>query len=184
MIVSLTIIGLAMTWLGYETNWMRVRLLAGKEIPRSKLKMTIAEWAEYDKNHARELESARREYAKQQAYYKAHTCPTCENRGADVIVETKTTKAGNSTCHITGCPDCLAKLEAQIIKSQQPTKPRNPYRALPSPRLQGDYYSQGHYEPSIEIKVDGQPVLELNGDYKRGMIKDTMRQYCRPGEVR
>jgi len=31
MIATLIIIGLAFAWLGYETDWMRVRLLIGKE---------------------------------------------------------------------------------------------------------------------------------------------------------
>jgi len=34
----------------------------------------------------------------------------------------------------------------------------------------------------IDIKVDGEVKLSLNGDSKRGMVKDFMKQYCWPGE--
>jgi len=37
-------------------------------------------------------------------------------------------------------------------------------------------------EPTLDISVDGGKSISVNGNYKRGMIKDFMAQYCRPGE--
>lgn len=136
MLATIIIISLAFTWLGFESDWFTVRLPVGKNKslkdnwtpyykellardnrPRSAGR-TIAEWDKYEIEHANELAQERKEQAGRDAYYKAHTCPICKNAGATVIVETKTIVAGNSTCHVTGCPDCIAKYTKDIENSQ------------------------------------------------------------------
>lgn len=44
MIATIIIIGLAFTWLGYETNWMRVRLLAGGLVKPTPIPVTLKQW--------------------------------------------------------------------------------------------------------------------------------------------
>lgn len=66
MLASIIIVGLAYLGLLIETDWMRVRLLVGKEIPRNKLKMTIAEWQRHDRIHPQEMELLRKEYKEKQ----------------------------------------------------------------------------------------------------------------------
>lgn len=173
--LSLLIILIAFGWLLRETDYFRVRLLIGEDIPRYKRKMTGAEWQRYDKIHAKELKQAQKEYAERQAVIKAHTCFNCNARDEDVLIETKTITAGNSVCHVRACSDCMAKFEADIIKSQQPTKPKDPYPI--------SHYSGGvnrGFEADygdIDILVDGELKLSLNGDSKRGMVKDLMKNY-------
>ncbi len=172
MITALTIIALALVWLLIETDYMRVRLPVGKELPRYGVGRTMAQWEVYNKAHAKELEKERKEYTERQAIIKAHTCPICRAYNEDFLIETKTIIAGNSTCHITGCPDCLAKYEKEIIKSQE-SNPRQPTYKQSTTEPRGFIPDYG----DIEILVDGKLELSLNGDNKRGMVKDFMGEY-------
>lgn len=119
MIPTLIIIITALAWLIKETDFLRVRLLVGKELPRYGVGRTIAEWERYNKAHEKELERERKEYAERQAYIKSHTCPLCHKLDENRIIETKTVSVGNSTAHITACPDCLAKIEKDMVASQK-----------------------------------------------------------------
>lgn len=183
MIYLIITVILALTWLGYETDWMRVRLLVGTEKPRNQLRMTIAEWKHYDKTHAKELEQARKEYAETQAYYKAHTCPLCKKMGADIEVEINYIHVGNSHCTFTGCPECRQKLRQEIIKSQKPVKPHDPYPLSHYPILHGERYGYEQPYGNIEIKFDGELKLNLNGGSEPGIVKNFMRQCLTPVRV-
>jgi len=53
--------------------------------------------------------------------------------------------------------------------------------------LPGKEWLKEHYrdvipEPTIEITVDGGKSFSVNGNYKQGVIKGFMKEYCRPGE--
>ncbi len=125
MIATLMIVAIAYYWMLRETDYLRVRLLVGAEKPRYGIGRTIAQWDEHNKAHAKELEKERGEYAERQAVIKSHTCPICRKHDNALLVETKTFTYGNSTSHLTGCPDCLDKFRLEIEKSQT-AKPRQP----------------------------------------------------------
>ena len=110
---------IAFIWLLKETDFMRVRLPVGKDKPHYGVGRTMAEWEVYNKAHAKELEKAQVEYAKRQAYIKSHTCPICNNTDDNLLIEATTIKAGNSTCHIRACSECLDKYKGEIEKSQR-----------------------------------------------------------------
>ena len=215
MIPALIIIGLAFTWLLYETDWMQVRLLAGKEIPRNKLKMTISEWERYDKIHAKEIEQLQKEHKEQQI---ARACrQQSENKqkvektgrkwqfakyGDDCLmmrdrcyiehcnlcrqgdrffawrIPARNIKLFGSTINLkAGCNLYRAKLLKDIAKAQK-SKALPQYGNMKAPISYGPEQPYG----DIQIKVDGEVKLNLNGDSKRGMVKDFMKQYCRPGK--
>lgn len=139
MIVCMIIVILAFVWLGLETRWFTVQLLTGKfnpvitdnwtpyykellesfkdNRPRSAAR-TIAEWDKYNKEHATEIELEQAEYARKQAERARHTCNICKKHDDLLVTETKTIVAGNSTCHVTGCPDCIAKYTKDIENAQ------------------------------------------------------------------
>ncbi len=48
--------------------------------------------------------------------------------------------------------------------------------------LKAHEHDLDNYEPTIEITVDGQSPFSVNGNYKQGVIKDFMSEYCKPGE--
>ena len=77
MIYSIIIITISFIWLGYETDWMRVRLLVGKDLPQYGVGRTLKQWDEYYRIHAKEIEAEKETYRKKQAHIKSHTCPVC-----------------------------------------------------------------------------------------------------------
>jgi head-tail adaptor len=117
MITTIILISLAFAWLGFETKWFSIRLPVGKDKPRNAGR-TMAEWDIYNKEHAKELEQEQKEYARKQAERASHTCNICQKYDETMTVETREIKAGNSICHVKGCPECIAKFTKDIEKSQ------------------------------------------------------------------
>ncbi len=143
MIATIIILAIAFGYLGYETKGFTIRLLVGKDKPavdnwtpyykellvrdnrpRNSAR-TMTEWDIYNKEHAAELEQEQAERDKEREqiriYRASHECPICHKTFENPVVETKTIVAGNSTCHVTGCPDCLEKWRKDIDKSQTNT---------------------------------------------------------------
>lgn len=144
MILTIIIISLSMAWLGYETKWFTIRLLIGKVKSNQKddwtpyykellardnrpynTPRTMAEWEIYNKQHPEEIEHARLEREREQEEYRkavelreSHTCHICDKYLESITIETHEIKAGNSVCHVRGCPDCLNKWQKEIERSQ------------------------------------------------------------------
>lgn len=150
------------------------------------LALKIDEWKLYDELHAKEIgeeQKARaKEQAEREAYRKVHYCPICERANELPIVKTETITSGNSTCHVTGCPECLTKYKAMIEKTQKEKQREFSIKRIPTERvcepLCGKEWLEAHAndvipEPLIEIFIDGKSI-SVNGNYKQGMIEGFM----------
>ncbi len=164
MIPTLIIIALALVWLLIETDYMRVKLPVGKELPRYGVGRTMAQWEEYNKAHEKELEKERKEYTERQAVIKSHTCPLCRTTNDNLLIETKTIIAGNSTCHITGCLNCLEKYSKEITKAQT-EKPQKQSYGKAQPLLFITQEHIGSHKQEIGMR-GGRRHYEYVDDYK------------------
>jgi len=145
MITCIIIVGLAFIWLGYETNWLTIRLPKGKSVA---VETSCPNWNE-----------------------PVLVCPKCGKPAFALMA--KFIEAGNSKCKVNPlCQDCLAKLETQIIKSQKPCKPVL-FHHIPDNSYGYDFSDNA----TMEILVNGKVIASINGNYKRGMIKQLMLQY-------
>jgi len=131
MIATLITIALAFYWLLRETDYLRIRLPMGKELPHYNVGRTMAQWDEYNKAHAKELELEQKEHAERQAQRDAHTCPVCKTFDETYLIEARVIKAGNSTVTTRACPNCLAKLEKDVINSQKNTNRKPSVKVAP-----------------------------------------------------
>ncbi len=118
MITAIIIISLAFTYTAFETHWFTIRLLVGMDKPRSAGRI-MAEWDIYNKVHAKEIEQEQAEREKERTERIKHICNICNKHNDNLLVETKTIVVGNSICHVTGCPDCIAKYTKDIENSQK-----------------------------------------------------------------
>ena len=65
-------------------------------------------------------------------------------------------------------------------------KPIDRYERVFNDCLPGKAWVEAHYqdvipEPTIEVSIDGK-AHKFNGTYKRGIVKELLGGYCRPGE--
>lgn len=133
------------------------------------LALKIDEWKLYDELHAKEIgeeQKARaKEQAEREAYRKVHYCPICERANELPIVKTETITSGNSTCHVTGCPDCLAKYKSLIDKAQS-DKIRQPViKTAPLPLFIRNERVGSHRELD-EKPYYKHPINRIVTDYK------------------
>jgi hypothetical protein len=194
MLEVIAIFILAMGWLLFETDCLRVRLHYGYKskvyllpapkpilmLPVAKnrysLSMTMAEWKQYEQDYAYTLEQERATRAKQQAENNRHYCPICKKH-FDVYVKTKTFSIGNSTFTLTGCPDCITERVDEVTKIQTAKhkpkiiEPQNDSKPTGKRFWEWD---EAEYPHTIELEVNGQ-TISFNGNYKSGCIKQFVK---------
>ena len=168
MVATILIIGLAFLWLGYETDWMRVRLLIGAYL-RDEQSGRKWQFSKYGDDALMLCQQCH------------NVCPNhrhySENRWFGWAIPARTVKAFGSTMNFNeGCNYQRARLLKDIAKEH---KRKAPVSYKPETKYMAQYYNCYDKE-SIDILVDGKPELSVDGNYKRGMIKDFMRQYCKP----
>lgn len=158
-------------WLLYETDWMRVRL------PRCSVATKYQE--HYVSPQAERIMRIRRGELKR--------CPKCNEYKEHLQIRMDYTHAGNSHCSFTACDKCRVKIRAEIEASQKPTKPHeaNPISHYPIVSMGllstcQEWYAKVNrhegFEPSIEVSYNGNSILSVNGQYKRGIIKDAVNK--------
>jgi len=88
-------------------------------------------------------------------------------------IPARTVKVFGSTINFkAGCNLYRAKLLKDIVKAQK-SKATPHYKNTAS----SDNRWLGDCEPNIELLVDGKSIANINGDYKRGMIKEALKPY-------
>jgi DNA-directed RNA polymerase subunit M/transcription elongation factor TFIIS len=202
MLTSIVIILIALAWLMVETNFLRIRLTYGSAkmnqtllLPAAKiqpilllnraksryeLSMNMNEWDIYNKEHEQELERERLERTKELVENKRHHCPICK-KNFEVYVKTQTFIIGNSTFTITGCPDCVEGRRLEVVKAQTDIRDKVSYKSEDKPAGKKFYeWEESEYPHTIEIIVDGEQSISVNGNYKAGMIKEFVNQYKAP----
>lgn len=210
MITALAVITLALVWLLHETDYLRVRLLAGPDIPWQQQCSPNPYLQRDEYSHSgneavllmRDRCSAGRECKRRR------NCDTFAF-GVDI-----TRKIGSSTLHLVGCPVLAADRIAEAEKIQAGSKshvtPRlaalpqfvreepvyknrttgyryrgygsvlDHYKTVYAPSLPGKRWLRDHAkdtlpEPTIDITCNGKPVISVNGNYRRGIIKTAMK---------
>ncbi len=176
MITTIILITLTILWLGYETKWFTIRLLVGKDKPHSEAR-TIAQWDEYNKVHAKEIEQEQLERERKHAEYLKHNCTICHETFENPVIETREVKSGNSVCHIKGCPDCITKYikeinNAQIIRQSvnKTSKPVQPSLFITRERV------GSHQEWTCWNNETNK--LDIISKYKKGYSKRVVEEYA------
>lgn len=161
MLTTLIIVSLFYIWLAYETDWFRVRLLVGAIAPKDKRQWQFAKYGD----DALKL------------------CQQCRNKCNRKLPDgekwfgwelpARTVKVFGSTINFkAGCNLYRAKLLKDIVKAQN-------NKALPT--YKGQVTAPAYYhctpEPTMELLVNGKSVANINGDYKRGAIRQLVRSY-------
>lgn len=197
MIASLAIIILALVWLAYETDRLRVRLLAGPpalpvlylapELEVSEpyavgwLKVYAGMTYKRNRNGGGRMVTL---YDEVKLYHDAGRvvdvrCPRCQDpynsakrdRIVFVPIRTYTETVGNSTVTFTVCDDCLPKLRAEIERSQcaKPSKPPDPPRASSVGLSKGD--------GEITVMLDGELIGDVHTWDKSGTVKALVKAH-------
>lgn len=221
MLASLIILALAFIWLGYETQWLTVRLPVGKATNKTMLLLP-----------AGKIMPARNPidipyYWKTPEDKEDHItlCVNCRlkckdksERWAAWKLPTKSIKAFDSMLNLNeGCNIYRAKFLKQIARdmkrkvttssTQAPlpafietvrigshsvfheTTPKHGYHqtveettthyhdCLPGKAWLEEHCKDVLPEAAIELRVDGEIKASINGNYKRGMIKELVKQY-------
>lgn len=149
-------------WLGYETDWLSIKLPVGTQnapdldCTTSKFEVRVCKYARsrniYNEGFCGE--------------FKTYTLPA------------RTIKAWGSTLNLVeGCNRCRAKLLKQIAyeqrrKSQPVLRGTQIWHKLPDSEL-----AKYRHSDNIDILVDGKLKASINGDYKYGAIKDIIKPY-------
>ena len=188
MIAFIIVVGFAFIWLGYETDWMRVRLPVYETMPRSqqaenkqKVEKAAGKWQFLKYGDDSIMMRGR--------CYLDH-CNLCRqgDRFFTWRIPSRTVKIAGSIINFkSGCNLYRANLLKDIVKAQKTAKPRDPYPVshyatqtclpLPNGYIARQSVIMQYFKPSIEIKVDGKSITNINGDYKRGMTKDALKPY-------
>ena len=192
MIACIIMVGFAFIWLGYETDWMRVRLLAGPKRrymlpPPTLIEKVKRKWqfAKYGEDCIMTLEGCHImscRLCRQGERFFAWKIPA---RTVKILYPITRPKGGTrkvvSTINFkAGCNLYRAKLLKDIVKAQK-SKAVPSYKQLPETNYykntRKQTYTSLYGEPSIELLVDGKSIANINGDYKRGMIKKALNPY-------
>lgn len=157
----------AFLWLGYESDWMRVRLAVGEPHQNN------GRW-----QFQRFGEDCIMMRTGCQAYLSSR-CNLCHkaDRFFTWRILARTIHIGESTIHFeAGCNLHRAKLLKDIMKARNSKAVAHYPTTSQYMPLLGDYYPD-YYEPSIEILVDGNLIVGINGNYERGMVKEALKPY-------
>ena len=184
MIATIIIVGLAFIWLGYETDWMRIRLPVGANYKRGlippppspeqqiRLQRKLWQFLKYGDDCVMSDRLG--------IYCHTNGCRLCHqgDRFFAWRIPARTVKVFGSTINFkSGCNLYRAKLLNDIVKAQKskvlPTYRHNGYPGY-GQRADLDYLTQ------FELLIDGKVVMARgNGNeyYKRGMIKEALKPY-------
>lgn len=180
MILLMATIIIALTWLGYETDWMRVRLPSGKRSNLLPLPPSVEQKVKSQGKWQFSQYGDDCIMMRDRCY--AYHCNLCRqgDRFFAWRIPARTVKLYGSTINFKeGCNLYRAKLLKRIVAEQK-------RKALPSYKRQSAYgaqYYNCYEEEAIELLVDGKPVASINGDYKRGMIKNALKPYTTKAKV-
>lgn len=155
MLATIAIVTLAFIWLGYESNWIRVRLMIGD--PTS---------------NRHKFESMSCGCSNRLHSWRTHS------DGDSYKIPARTIKLFGSTLNLyEGCNRCRAKLLRDICKAHKSKLTATPYPAshYPIGLAGGIHYGYEYNTGDIDILIDGKLKASINGDFKRGMIKQAMR---------
>jgi len=161
MIAFILIVGFALAWLEWETDCFTVRLPVGALKPKR-------QW-QFEKYGDDCIMMRDRCYIK--------GCHECRkgDRFYAWRIPARTIKAWGSTMNFKeGCNIGRAKLLKDIARLQN----RKPTISLKGEQIyhrSDNDVSWGYIEPSIDILVDGELKASINGNFKRGMIKQVMK---------
>jgi len=172
MVIMIICLILAFAWLGYESDWMRVRLMVGK--PQDSKRPW--QFLKYGDDCI---------IMKRNSCYGIN-CNLCYKLGEDRFwgwrIPARTVTLYGSTINFKeGCNLYRAKLLRDIVKAQK-SKAQPAYKPT-GYHTNEDYYTSLYGDPSIELLIDGKVKANINGDYKRGMIKEVLKPYTTKARV-
>jgi len=163
MELGITLLLTAFVWLMTETDWLRVRLPVGA------VKQRNSKW---------QFQKYGDDCIMMHSGCRTDHCSTCQKLGDDRFwgwrIPARTVKVAGSTINFNeGCNLYRAKLLKDIVKAQKS-------KSIPHYKGNGSYGHDYNCDASIELLVDGKRVLATgngDGEYKRGMIKATLKPY-------
>ncbi len=167
MIATIIIIGLALAWLAYETDWLTTRLLVGVEVKRRQGKW---QFLKYGDDALLLCQQCHLKYG--------GVCRPKDDRWFGWAIPAKTIQFYNSTLNFKeGCNYIRAKLLKDIVKAQKSKAPPT-YK-----KVSGGYGYDYTDDAEIELLVDGKSITNINGSYKRGMIKTALKPYTTKARI-
>jgi len=171
-------IGIAFIWLGYETDWMRVRLPCGAQ-----QSISSGQGIEVNKQPKRQWQFLK--YGddcimmRERCYI--WNCKLCKqgDRFFAWRIPARTVNLFGSTINFkAGCNLYRAKLLKNIVKAQK-SKAMPAYKKTLLPA--SCYPAQ--LDASIELLVDGKVVANINGNHKQGDISKALKPYTAKARV-
>jgi len=178
VIGSIITIGIALIWLGYETNWMRVRLPCGAQ-----QSISSGQGIEVNKQPKRQWQFLK--YGddcimmRDRCY--VSNCHLCRqgDRFFSWRIPARIVKLYGSTINFkAGCNLYRANIIRKVVRAQKSTALPTYKKAL----LPASCYP-APLEASIELLVDGKSVANINGNHKRGDISKALKPYTTKARV-
>lgn len=123
--------------------------------------------------HQHEIEFAQTELERLQ-----HYCPICDITNYDDTfkVTQQTFTIGKSKFTIRACFDCMCKRIDDVWKVQNERRKPVEYKPDSKPSGKRFYeFDESEYPHTIELIIDGNKSITVNGNYKAGMIKDFIK---------
>ena len=169
---------LSFTWLGYETDWLRVRLPYGVSNPAIKQPDRKWQFLKYGDDSLMLCQHC--DYVSR--LHNWRSCGKDEERWFAWKIPAQSVKVYGSTINFkAGCNQHRAKLLKDIIKAQKSKatatyKPKYDRAAT----LPGWHYT-ALPEPTLDILINGDLQFSVNSNHKRGAIKQFMSRF--PKEI-
>lgn len=194
--IALLIIGLALAWLGFETDWMTVRLPVGKD---SNFQASLATYywnkptviSPITEQANTEPVNEPKSQGKWQFSKFGDNCITSDRLGNYCHINhcrlchqgdrffawripARTVKVFGSTINFKeGCNLYRAKLLKDMAKAQKQTKLKERSYSV----TLGITYGAEQPYGDMDLLVDGEVKLSVNGNGKHGMVKQAMKPY-------
>ena len=188
MIGTIITVGIAFIWLGYETDWMRVRLPCGAQ-----QSISSGQGIEVNKQPKRQWQFLK--YGddcimmRDRCY--VSNCHLCRqgDRFFAWRIPARIVKLYGSTINFkAGCNLYRANIIRKVVRAQK-SKAMPTYHAngrvvsLPLPPGYQAKITELYFEPSLELLVDGKLVANVDGNYKRGDISKALKPYTTKARV-
>ena len=220
MLGMILIVSLAFVWLGYETEWLRIRLIYGARAPQNEQPKRQWQFLKYGDDALMLCQNCNLS----SQLHSWRTCKKSESRWTAWRLPAKTITAFGYTINLqAGCNICRANFLRDVVKAQTAkVKPSQPPKQPPlfieqvtvgshrewiettpkhgyhttvvdtktvyhdclAPKSWLKEHEHDNYpEPTMELIVDGKATANINGDYKRGMIKDALKPYTTKAKI-
>ena len=179
MIGTIITVGIAFIWLGYETDWMRVRLLCGAQ-----QSISSGQGIEVNKQPKRQWQFLK--YGddcimmRDRCY--VSNCHLCRqgDRFFAWRIPARIVKLYGSTINFkAGCNLYRANIIRKVVRAQK-SKAMLTYHDKRS--KSAVYFPQPPVQ-AIELFVDGKLVANVDGNYKRGDISNALKPYTTKARV-